>query len=242
MCVVVLAALLVLSCAPCLTWAAENSAIITLKVRVFQEYRVPVSGLQNTFEYLIEPVEKGAPLPVDEDGNTYDRFTLTREEDMWLVFPVKVTVDPSATPYTYHYMIRPAQEELSDGLYYVDVLSTDLSAGVNEYPLEIHIQPANVNAAASIVTPTVHIDGWDSPKVADPGWRVSYKTAADEQKGAQSSNDGKQSSSDTSSRNPLAKMGDVLACGTIILCLCSMGMTMLMWGNMLRTKAGDSNE
>ena len=107
-------------------------------------------------------------------GTPFDSFKLTRDEDVWLEFPVKVELDPSATPFVYHYMIRPAQKELTEGLYYVDVLSTSLSAGINEYALELHVQPSSVDAAHSVVVPTVHVQEFDGSKVADPGWRVSY--------------------------------------------------------------------
>ena len=164
---------------PSVARAAQTTATIMARVRVFQEYKVDVSGLQNAFEYVIEPVESDAPMPVDADGTFFDRFTLTREEAVWLEFPVEVTVDPAATPCVYHYTMRPVEESLPDGLYYVDVLSTNLEAGVNKYPLEIHVQPSSVDAAVSLVTPTVHVDGWDGPKVADPGWRVSYREPED---------------------------------------------------------------
>lgn len=163
-----------LAYAPHMAGAAQTSAVIDARIRFFQEYKVSASGLQSSFEYAIEPVESDAPMPVDADGEAFDRFTLTREQDLWLEFPVEVTVDPSATPYSYHYMIKPTQTELSDGLYYVDVLSTDLAAGVNEYALQIFVQPSSVDAANTLVVPIIYNDGFEGSKVADPGWRVAY--------------------------------------------------------------------
>ncbi|MBR3159415.1 MAG: hypothetical protein IKG18_15680 [Atopobiaceae bacterium] len=165
---------------PVVAWANQTTATVTTRMQVFQEYKVPVSGLQNSFEYVIAPVEEDAPLPIDASGKTFDRFTLRREESLWLEFPVSVAVDPSATPYAYHYVLAPAQKTLEDGLHYVDALSTSLEAGVNEYLLEIYVQPSNTDAADSMVVPLVHVDAWDGPKVTDPGWRVGYTASVDE--------------------------------------------------------------
>ena len=175
------ALLLSLVCMPRFARADQATTTTTVKVRMFQEYKVDVSGLQNTFEYVIEPSEEGAPLPVDADGKAFDKFTLTRDEDLWLEFPVRVAVDPEAKTYVYHYRVRPVQKELSDGLYYVNVLSNSLEAGVNEYLLEIHVYPSITETVDPIVVPTVHVEGWDGPKVTDPGWRIGYK-APDEKK------------------------------------------------------------
>jgi hypothetical protein len=161
--------------APRIALAESQSTTIPARIRLFQEYKVPVSGLRNTFEYKIEPVENDAPLPVDEKGDPLHSFTLTRDDELWLTFPVEVTADPNAAPYVYQYKIGPAQTTLPDGLYYADVLSTSLSPGINEYHLEIHVQPSSTDAEASVVTPTVHVEGWDGPKVTDPGWRIAYQ-------------------------------------------------------------------
>ena len=201
------ALLLSLVCIPRFARADQATTTTTVKVRMFQEYKVDVSGLQNTFEYVIEPSEEGAPLPVDADGKAFDKFTLTRDEDLWLEFPVRVAVDPEAKTYVYHYRVRPAQKELSDGLYYVNVLSNSLEAGVNEYLLEIHVYPSITETVNPIVVPTVHVEGWDGPKVTDPGWRISYKAPDekkdDKQDGSQTGNQsGKQDNkSDASSAN-----------------------------------------
>lgn len=201
------ALLLSLVCIPRFARADQATTTTTVKVRMFQEYKVDVSGLQNTFEYVIEPSEEGAPLPVDADGKAFDKFTLTRDEDLWLEFPVRVAVDPEAKTYVYHYMVRPAQKELSDGLYYVNVLSNSLEAGVNEYLLEIHVYPSITETVDPIVVPTVHVEGWDGPKVTDPGWRIGYKAPDekkdDKQDGSQTGNQsGKQDNkSDASSAN-----------------------------------------
>jgi hypothetical protein len=174
MALLLVALVFALAYVPHVAGAAQTSAVIDARVRFFQEYKVPVSGLQSSFEYVIEPAESDAPMPVDEDGAPIDSFTLTREEDLWLEFPVEVTVDSSATPYSYHYMLRPTQTELSDGLYYVDVFNTNLEAGVNEYALQIFVQPSSVDAADTLVVPIIYNDGFEGSKVADPGWRVAY--------------------------------------------------------------------
>ena len=196
------ALLLSLVCIPRFARADQATTTTSVKVRMFQEYKVDVSGLQNTFEYVIE----GAPLPVDADGKTFDKFTLTRDEDLWLEFPVRVAVDPEAKTYVYHYMVRPAQKELSDGLYYVNVLSNSLEAGVNEYLLEIHVYPSITETVDPIVVPTVHVEGWDGPKVTDPGWRISYKAPDEKQDDNQSEKqddkqDGKQTGKQTGNQD-----------------------------------------
>jgi len=167
-----------LVCAPNPAWAANDTATITAKVRVFQEYRVSVSGLENEFTYQIVPREDDAPLPVDESGKAFNSFTLTRTDERWLEFAVPVAMDPSASAYAYHYTLKPAKTKLADGLYYVDVLSTSLDAGVNVYYLELYVQPSSKDAALAVVTPLVHVNGWDGPKTTDPGWRVGYKAPA----------------------------------------------------------------
>jgi hypothetical protein len=123
--------------APRIALAESQSTSIPARIRLFQEYKVPVSGLRNTFEYKIEAVESNAPLPVDEKGGPLHSFTLTRDDELWLTCPVEVTADPNAAPYVYHYKIGPAQTTLPDGLYYADVLSTSLSPGINEYHIHI---------------------------------------------------------------------------------------------------------
>ena len=182
------ALLLSLVCVPRFARADQATTTTTVKVHMFQEYKVDVSGLQNTFEYVIEPSEEGAPLPVDTGGKTFDKFTLKRDADLWLEFPVRVAVDPEAKTYVYHYMVRPVQKKLSDGLYYVDVFSTSLEAGVNEYLLEIHVYPSITETVDPIVVPTVHVEGWDGPKVTDPGWRIGYKAPDEKQDKKQDDN------------------------------------------------------
>ena len=196
------ALLLSLVCIPRFARADQATTTTTVKVRMFQEYKVDVSGLQNAFEYVIEPSEEGAPLPVGADGKAFDKFTLTRDEDLWLEFPVRVAVDPEAKTYVYHYRVRPAQKELSDGLYYVNVLSNSLEAGVNEYLLEIHVYPSITETVNPIVVPTVHVEGWDGPKVTDPGWRISYKAPDEKKDDKQDENQsGKQDGSQTGNQS-----------------------------------------
>ena len=220
-----------LVCAPHPAWAANNTATITAKVRVFQEYRVSVSGLENTFTYRIVPNEGDAPLPVDESGKAFDSFTLTRDEDTWLEFAVPVAVSPSAKAYAYHYTLKPATNELEDGLHYVDVQSTSLDAGVNVYYLELHVQPSSKDAASAIVTPLVHVDGWDGPKVSDPGWRVGY------------SNDGVSAAakSTAASSTALAKTGDALTLWLATACIACAAAFLLVCTCLSRRKTGETD-
>ena len=251
---------------PSVSWADQSMSIITAKLLVFQEYKVPLSGLQSTFEYVIEPVDEDAPMPIDADGEPFDSFKLTRDEDMWLEFPVKVELDPSATPFVYHYIIRPAQKELTEGLYYVDVLSTSLSAGINEYALELHVLPSSVDAAHSVVVPTVHVREFDGPKVADPGWRVSYaepEKEPEEQPGdGQNKDEGSQSNGSAigSSKQPsqinpastgvatsvpsrvsLATTGDALGPQFVLALIACVGISSLAIAAFLRRRAGDGD-
>lgn len=161
---------------PCRAIASDEHATFVAKVRVFQEYRVDVSGLQNSFTYTIEPSEADSPMPVNAAGVQFDHFELTRDQEDWLEFPIEATVSPSAEEIVYHYVLRPQTTEFDDGLYYVDVLSTDLKAGPNVYYLEIHVQLSSTDVSSTLVAPTVHIEGWDGPKATDPGWRVAYAT------------------------------------------------------------------
>jgi hypothetical protein len=250
------ALLLSLVCVPRFARADQATTTTTVKVRMFQEYKVDVSGLQNTFEYVIDPSEEGAPLPVGADGNTFDKFTLTRDADLWLEFPVRVAVDPEAKTYVYHYTVRPVQKELSDGLYYVDVFSTSLEAGVNEYLLEIHVYPSITETVDPIVVPTVHVEGWDGPKVSDPGWRISYK-APDEKKDdkqdgkSDASPANKQTTSSSTASNPtttqrtsssktsLATTGDPLPAGCALASAAVVGALLIGWGSLRLRKAGD---
>lgn len=249
------AVLLALVCSPARAFASDVAVIIA-KVRVFQTYDVSASGLQNTFEYLIEPVEENAPMPVGSDGTPFASFTLRRDEDLWLEFPVEVQADPAAAPYVYHYTMRPKQEKLSDGLYYVDVLSTSLSPGVNEYPLEIHVQPSNYDAAVSIVVPTVHAEEFDGPKVTDPGWRIGYKapTKVPEETPANETGDnpdGKPTPTQTAStgattsptagtsRASLAQTDDALVATSVLDILTFAGFLLIAFARAIRVRAGE---
>ena len=258
-----------LVCAPNPAWAENDTATITAKVRVFQEYHVSVSGLENTFTYQIVPYENDAPLPVDESGKAFDSFTLTRNEDTWLEFAVSVAVSPSDKAYAYHYTLKPATNELEDGLHYVDVQSTSLDAGVNVYYLELYVQPSSKDAASAIVTPLVHVDGWDGPKVSDPGWRVGYK--APEEKPSESSNNGSSESSNyrsseenstsRSNSNPassssdsnstatkhstsssiLAETGDALTPWLVTACIACVAALLLVCTCLFRRKTGEDD-
>ena len=257
-----------LICVPNSAWAANDTATITTKVRVFQEYRVSVSGLENAFTYQIIPLENDAPLPVDESGKAFDSFTLTRTDDRWLEFAVPVAMDPSANAYAYHYTLKPAKTELADGLYYVDVLSTSLDAGVNVYYLELYVQPSSEDAAAATVTPLVHVDGWDGPKTTDPGWRVGYNDQnlpdphspspsstppelthdPGEGSSVDSSNDssnGPATSSATksasTSKSTLAKTGDELAPWSAAACIACAAALLLALAYLHRRRAGEDD-
>lgn len=171
------AGLLVLLLVPGFARAQDATTTVMASVRMFQEYKVPVSGLQNTFDYKIVPLEAGAPLPVDESGKSISKISLKRDEELIIEFPVGVWRSDSADSFVYHYTLMPAKEELEDGLYYVDILNTALAAGTNVYYLELHVQLSSGEDMAARVTPTVHVEAWDGPKVADPGWRVGYKNS-----------------------------------------------------------------
>lgn len=162
-------ALVSLMCLVCREALAEEATYST-RVKVFQKYAVDVSGLTNTFEYLVTPKEAEYPLPVDESGNPVSSFELRRDEERWLEF--SGTVDRDATPVTYRYTLEPKTPTLTDGLFYVDVLSANLEAGVNTYYLEVYVATDGDDLVA---VPLVHIEGWDGPKISDPGWRIDYK-------------------------------------------------------------------
>ena len=158
------------------------------------------------------------------------------------------------------------QKELSDGLYYVNVLSNSLEAGVNEYLLEIHVYPSITETVDPIVVPTVHVKGWDGPKVSGPGWRIGYKAPDDKQDEKQDDNqDEKQddksdastenkqatSSSSSTASNPttiqrtsssttsLATTGDPLPAGCALASAAVVGALLIGWGLLRLRKAGD---
>lgn len=188
--------------------ALADPTAVSARVQFFQEYRVQVSGLQNTFEYLVVPQEDDAPQPRDESGAPVERFSLTRDGDLWLTFDVEARSDESAPRLVYHYEFRPAETTLPDGLYYVDLQSTDLHAGINIYYMELQVQLPNSDDGQVIVTPLVHVEGWDGPKVSDPGWRVAYQKPGDnpdDNKPEDDSNnmkDGSSSSTTSASTSP----------------------------------------
>lgn len=175
MATLVVLAIVTLSFTPAWAMASDQTATVDARIRVFQKYDVSTSGLQSSFEYLIVPQEEDAPLPNGANGQPSDTFTLTRNEELWLIIPVLVEASPQARSYTYHYELRPKALTLSGGLYYVDVLSTNLARGANVYYLEVFVQGSSENPADARVVPLVHVEGWDGPKVTDPGWRVSYQ-------------------------------------------------------------------
>ena len=226
---VLVCALLV--CTPHPAWAANDATTFAAKVRVFQEYRVSVSGLENKFTYLIVPNESDAPLPLDESGKAFDSFTLTRDEDSWLEFAVPVAVSPSAKSYAYHYTLRPSTSELEDGLYYVDAQSTSLEAGANVYYLELYVQPSSEDAAAATVTPIVHVGGWDGPKVSDPGWRIEYSNDSDSAA----------VKSTATSSSALAKLDDSLTPWLATACIACAAAFLLVCACLIRRKTGEDD-
>jgi hypothetical protein len=168
---------LVFACALVLvpTLALAEDETVNTRVRFFQVYDVDMSGLENTFTYLIEPQESDAPLPIDDEGNAMQQFSMRRDQELYLEFPVPVSVSESADELRYHYILRPERSDLPDGLYFVDAQSTSLTAGINVYYLEIVVRLSSVDAKAAFVVPLIHIEGFDGGKVTDPRGRISYK-------------------------------------------------------------------
>lgn len=232
--------MLLVSCACTLllsrTALAEETAVKG-QIRFFQEYRVNVSGLQNTFDYEIVPTEVDAPAFVDGSGAVVKEFSLKRDQELWFTIPVNAQVSPSAEQLVYHYKLQPKKTKLSGGLYYVDLLSTNLKAGVNVYYMELYVQLPNSADGTAIVTPVVHVEGWDGPKVTDPGWRVAYKKQAAEKSKNSSSSD----KSKNSSRSSLSKTGDPYDAALVMSCA-AYGTALVLAGVLLRRRrAGECN-
>lgn len=243
-CIAALLLVLLASCACTLLLSRPALAEeVTAKgqIRFFQEYRVNVSGLQNTFDYEIVPTEVDAPSFVDSSGVVVKEFSLKRDQEIWFTIPVNAQVSPSAEQLVYHYKLQPKKAKLSNGLYYVDLLSTDLKAGVNVYYLELYIQLSSADAGAAIVTPIVHVEGWDGPKVTDPGWRIAYdEKAAEESKSSEETKKSSTSGS-SSSRTSLSKTGDTYDATLVMSCV-AYGTVLLLAGLLLRRrKAGEGN-
>lgn len=227
--------------------ARAAEATVDAPVRMFQEYHVSVSGLQSSFEYEIVPLEADAPLPLDKSGQQVRSFTLTRSQELWLTFPV--VVQTGSSTYSYHYRLRPAATELSDGLYYVDILSTSLAAGINEYYLEIFVQEDGQDPASAQVVPLVHVEGLDGPKVSDPGWRVGYKeptpSKSDDSKQTTDqktdSSAAKTSAAKQSQKTSLSKTGDVWS-PELVMLLCVAGVVFVRLGALLqRIRRGEGH-
>lgn len=244
--------LLALACVPMTARAADDTVTIMAPVRLFQEYRVSASGLQSTFDYKIVPLETGAPMSADESGNTIDTVSLTRDQEVTLEFPIEVHMSPSADYYVYRYTLEPAQQKLSDGLHYVDILSTSLAKGINVYYLEIHVQLSSTDAESALVVPTVHVEGWDGPKVTDPGWRVGYTEPEPEPDDKPDNKDDdsdttpskttpSSSSSGTASKSSLVGTGDMLTTGMMAACSACGALLLLFGAIHRRSKVGDGN-
>lgn len=247
------AVLLLLACVPTMVRAAEGTTTVLAPVRIFQEYRVSASGLQSTFDYKIVPLETGAPMPADDSGNVIDTISLTRDQELVLQFPVDVQQSDSAAHSVFHYTLEPAQKELADGLHYVDILSTNLAKGVNVYYLELHVQLSSADAESALVVPTVHVEGWDGPKVTDPGWRIGYTKPEEKPDDSDDDDDDKDSGSTprrvatssstgtTTGSTSLAGTGDVPNEGMLVACSAA-GLALLIAGALWRrAEAGDGN-
>lgn len=161
------ASIMVALMSPAIAHADTSSA----RVRLFQQYRVDVSGLPNSFSYRVTREDDAAPIPVDESGSAIDTFSLRRDDDIWLTFAFEEDVLTGTGTLLYRYKAEPVTTKLEDGLYYVDILSTDLRAGVNVYYIEVFVTVA-ADGTIEDVIPIVHIEGWDGPKVSDPGWCI----------------------------------------------------------------------
>ena len=224
---------LLVSCActllpsPQVALAGEATAVGRLGL--FQEYRVPVSGLENRFDYEIVPDEEDAPLPVDESGVAREYVSLKRDQQIWLEFPVQAQIGSPTQQLVYHYRLQPKRTELPDGLYYVDMLSPNLKAGVNVYYLELYVQLSS--EGTTTVTPIVHVEGWDGPKVTDPGWRVAYKK----------SEEGDKPEDDNRPGGVLSKTGDTYDPMLVASYATSGAMLVLAGALLCRTKAGERN-
>lgn len=151
--------------------AIAHAETLSARVRFYQQYKVDVSGLPNTFSYRITREDDSAPFPTDESGSTADTFSLRRDDDIWLTFALKEDALTETGTLIYRYKAEPVTKKLEDGLYYVDTLSNDLRADVNVYYIEIYVMVA-ADGTIEEVIPTVHIESWDGPKVSDPGWRI----------------------------------------------------------------------
>lgn len=211
------------------TALAADDAIAMGKLGLFQEYRVSISGLQNSFEYEIVPTEDDAPLPVDASGATVKQFSLKRDQQLWLTFKVPAPVSPSAEQLVYHYKLQPKKTKLTGGLYYVDLLDKNLKAGINVYYLELYVQLASTEAGDAVVTPVVHVEAWDGPKVTDPGWRVAYdKKAAEKTRRSTSGGSSR-------ARTPLSRTGDTYNAALVTGCV-AYGIALVLAGVLLRRR------
>ena len=159
----------------CPAIARANTA--SCRVRFFQQYKTDVSGLPNTFDYRVTPEDSMAPRPTDEGGNPIETLSLRRDQQAWLSFGFDGNELVGPGTEVFRYRAEPVTPELPYGLYYVDVLSTSLAAGVNVYYLEIYVTVA-ADGTVEEVVPTVHVQGWDGPKVSDPGWRIELDEEA----------------------------------------------------------------
>lgn len=238
-CIAALLLMLLASCA-CTLLLSPRTALAkdvtaTGQIRFFQEYHVTVSGLQNTFDYEIVPSEENAPMPIDDAGAVISQFSLKRNQEIWLAFHVDVDVSPSAQQLVYHYKLQPKKTKLSGGLYYVDILSKNLVAGVNVYYLELYIQLSSTDASAAIITPIVHVDGWDGPKVTDPGWRIDYDEKASNKTDNTGTTKKSSTSGSNSSRSSLSKTGDTYDATLVMSCV-AYGLALLLVGVLLRRR------
>ena len=150
----------------CPAIARANTA--SCRVCLFQQYKADVSGLPNTFDYRVTPEDPMAPRPTDEAGNPIETLSLRRDQQAWLSFSFDDNELTGPGTEVFRYRAEPVTPELPYGLFYVDVLSTGLTAGVNVYYLEVYVTVTSDGTIEEVV-PTVHVQGWDGPKVSDPG-------------------------------------------------------------------------
>ena len=90
-----------------------------------------------------------------------------------------------------------------------------------------------------IITPIVHVNGWDGPKVTDPGWRIAYdEKSAEESKKSTNSNTTKKSGT-TTSKTSLSKTNDPYDVTLVLSCV-AYGSVLLLAGLLLRhRRAGE---
>jgi hypothetical protein len=97
------------------------------------------------------------------------------------------------------------------------------------------------------VIPTVHVEGWDGPKVTDPGWRVGYRSQANKADNVTSGDSTRQVTGAVStnvinkpSSSSLAGTGDNLMVGMMVV-YAACGIMLLAFALFRRARAGEGN-